>query len=247
MASWSSSTGNSGYAFSPWRDCARRSALSGAPAGLVTEPRWNTVRAVNRPGRVRIAWGIVLASVSLSSARVRAAGAEASPHALPGAAVSTQPDERLPTVASTPPAALPPPSADSDRRTISAAEPESLGWTLFSTLLSLGAIVALIYLTLNVGLRRLIAARGMPFARAGLVKVVERVMLDPKRALFVVHAAGDYLLIGGGGEGLSLIARLDPVEVERLLRQPASSPAQPSAFLQKLLSRRGEVPPGGRV
>jgi flagellar biogenesis protein FliO len=114
-------------------------------------------------------------------------------------------------------------------------------------LLSLGAIVALIYLALNVGLRRLMAARGLPFARSGLVKVVERVMLDPKRALFVVHAAGDYLLLGGGDEGLSLIARLDSGEVERLLRQPNPSPARSSAFLQKLLSRRGEVPPGGGV
>lgn len=127
------------------------------------------------------------------------------------------------------------------------AEPESLGWMLFTTFLSLGAIVVLIYLTLNFGLRRLMVARGTPFGGRGIVKLVERVMLDQKRALFVVQAAGEYLLVGAGEDGLSLIARLNAPEVERVLQRPASAGGQLSPFLQKLLQRKGDEPPAGKV
>jgi flagellar protein FliO/FliZ len=114
-----------------------------------------------------------------------------------------------------------------EKRHNAGPEGESLGWTLFSTFLSLGAIVVLIYVTLNFGLRRLMVARGMPFGRPGVVKVVERVTLDPKRVLFVVRAAGEYLLVGGAEQGLSLISTLKADEVERVLelaRRPTALP-----------------------
>ena len=56
----------------------------------------------------------------------------------------------------------------------------------------LGIVVALAYLTLNVGLRKLLGIRTTGGAR-GLVEVLERVPLDQKRVLFVVRA-GDELL-----------------------------------------------------
>lgn len=114
---------------------------------------------------------------------------------------------------------------------------ESMVGTLFKTFLVLGMVVALIYVSLNYGLRKLMGIRGMPVGRSALVKVIERIPLDPRRTLFVIQAGGEYLLVGGGEEGLSLISKLDPTEVSRVLEQRTAAAAAPSAFLQKLLSR----------
>ena len=117
------------------------------------------------------------------------------------------------------------------------------GWVLLRTLVVLGMVLGLIYLTLNLGLRRLMGIKGVPGGRATVVTLLERVPLDQKRALFVVRAAGEYLLIGGGDGSLSLISKLDPAEVERLQREKPPSPLALSPFLQKLLTRRGGPPP----
>jgi flagellar biogenesis protein FliO len=123
-----------------------------------------------------------------------------------------------------------------------AEEPESLGWTLIRTLLVLGAVVASIYLTLNVGLRRLMGLQAVSAGRQPLVSVVERLPLDQRRSLFVVKAADEYLLVGGGEAGLQLLSKLDSAAVERLRAQrPETNVVPLSPFLQKLLSRR----PGG--
>jgi flagellar biogenesis protein FliO len=103
----------------------------------------------------------------------------------------------------------------------------------------LGAVVAAIYLTLNVGLRRLMGLQGASLGRQPLMSVVERLTLDPKRSLFVVKAADEYLLVGGGEGGLQLLSKLDPEAVARIREQrPQASAVPMSPFLQKLLSRR---------
>ncbi|MFP2962174.1 flagellar biosynthetic protein FliO [Myxococcus sp. 1LA] len=126
---------------------------------------------------------------------------------------------------------------------------ESLGWTLVRTLLVLGAVVASIYLTLNVGLRKLMGLQGVAAGRQPLVSVVERLPLDQRRSLFVVKAADEYLLLGGGEGGLQLLSKLDVEAVERIRAQRPQTNAVPlSPFLQKLLSRRSggspSQPPG---
>ena len=123
---------------------------------------------------------------------------------------------------------------------LGAGEELNLGWTLFRTALVLGIVVALAYLTLNVGLRRLMGIKSIPGA-SGVVSVLERIPLDQKRVLFVVKAANEVLLIGGSDLSLSLITKLDPAEVEKL-KAPPSPPLQLSPFLQKLLGRK-EAPP----
>ncbi|MBU8894997.1 flagellar biosynthetic protein FliO [Corallococcus sp. M34] len=128
-------------------------------------------------------------------------------------------------------------------------EPESLAWTLVRTLAVLGAVVASIYLTLNVGLRRLMGLQGVPMGRPSVISVLERVPLDQRRTLFVVKAADEYLLVGGGGgeSGLQLLSKLDREAVERIrAERPPSNVVSLSPFLQKLLSRRtgGSTPPG---
>ncbi len=117
------------------------------------------------------------------------------------------------------------------------------GWVLLRTLVVLGIVLAVIYLTLNFGLRRLMGLKGLPSGHASVVTLLERVPLDQKRALFVVKAAGEYLLVGGADGGLSLIAKLDAAEVERLQRERVATPLALSPFLQKLLTRRGGPPP----
>ncbi len=120
-----------------------------------------------------------------------------------------------------------------------APEELNLGWTLIRTFVVLGFVIAAIYLTLNFGLRRLMGIAAVPRGQA-VVQVVERIPLDQKRAMFVVKAAGEYLLIGGGDGSLQLIAKLDNAEVEKLRVQPAPS-VTVSPFLLKLLKRR-DVP-----
>jgi flagellar biogenesis protein FliO len=83
--------------------------------------------------------------------------------------------------------------------------------------------------------------------RKQLVTVVERVPLDQRRALFVLKAADEYLLVGSGESGLQLLSKLDTQAVERIQSersQPAANVVPMSPFLQKLLSRRtGSTPP----
>jgi flagellar protein FliO/FliZ len=124
-------------------------------------------------------------------------------------------------------------------------EPESLGWMLTRTLLLFGAVVASIYLTLNVGLRKLMGLQGVPMGRASVVSVVERVPLDQRRTLFVLKAADEYLLVGGGESGLQLLSKLDTEAVERIRSErPPAKVVSLSPFLQKLLARRDATPSG---
>jgi flagellar biogenesis protein FliO len=110
----------------------------------------------------------------------------------------------------------------------------SLGWTLVRTLVVLAMVVGLAWLTLNVGLRKLLGIRAG--TGGSMVRVLERVALDPRRALFVVEAGGEVLLIGGGEGSLSLLAKLDPGQIEKW-RAASPSVIQQSPFLDKLLSR----------
>ena len=144
--------------------------------------------------------------------------------------------------------------ADELDRELGMAEPEadaaqeSLGWVVVRTVALLGAVLAAIYLTLNVGLRRLMGLQGVPVGKASVVSVMERIPLDQRRTLFVLKAADEYLLVGGGEGGVQLVSKLDRDAVERIrAARPPSSPVSLSPFLQKLLSRRtgGTTPPPG--
>jgi flagellar biogenesis protein FliO len=125
---------------------------------------------------------------------------------------------------------------------LAGGEELNLGWTLVRTMVVLGMVVALVYLALNVGLRKLLGIK--PTAGTSLVTVLERVALDQRRSLFVVEAAGEVLLIGGSDNSLTLLSKLDRAEVERLrAERAASKPVQLSPFLQKLLGRKDAPPP----
>ncbi|MDC0714710.1 flagellar biosynthetic protein FliO [Stigmatella sp. ncwal1] len=205
--------------------------------------------------RPLVACGWLLIAPSLAAAQ-----AVSSPPAVPGASVpaasaesSQAPAVLSPTPvapAASPQAASPQAAAgeelpDPFATDVSPEEPESMGWTLVRTLLLLAAVVASIYLTLNVGLRRLMGLQGVPVGRPSVVAVLERLPLDQRRTLFVLKAADEYLLVGGGEGGLQLLSKLDTEAVERIrAERPQTAPIALSPFLQKLLSRRtGSTPP----
>jgi flagellar protein FliO/FliZ len=117
-------------------------------------------------------------------------------------------------------------------------EEKSLGWQLVQMLLVLGAVIMLAYVSLNWGMRKLLGIR-TPGSGGSLVSVIERVPLDQRRAVFVVKAANEYLLVGGAEQQLSLISKLDAAEVEKIQAQKrTAAPALTlSPFLQKLLGK----------
>jgi flagellar protein FliO/FliZ len=182
---------------------------------------------------VACGWLLIAPSLALAQAVSAPPPAQAAPSApaapaAPTAASPTAGDE------------LPDPFAAE----ASPEEPEGMGWTLLRTLLLLVAVVASIYLTLNVGLRRLMGLQGVPVGRPSVVAVLERLPLDQRRTLFVLKAADEYLLVGGGEGGLQLLSKLDTAAVERIRAERPPAPAVPlSPFLQKLLSRRTGSPP----
>jgi len=85
--------------------------------------------------------------------------------------------------------------------------PGGYGVALLQTLFALGAVCVLAWVVLRWGARRGI---GMG-ALGGRVRVLERIALDPRRALYIVKV-GDRVLLLGAGDGGSpaLITEIDP-------------------------------------
>jgi flagellar biogenesis protein FliO len=113
------------------------------------------------------------------------------------------------------------------------AATDSPAYMLFNTLAALGLVVALIYVTLHLGARKLLKLGPQPGA---LVRVVERVPLDAKKSLYVLQAAGEYLLIGGTESSVALLGKLDPSAVEQALAARQVKPPAPGSFLARIQS-----------
>jgi flagellar protein FliO/FliZ len=134
------------------------------------------------------------------------------------------------------------PAVDLDSATKTPERPESFGKQLVQLVVVLGLVLALVYLTLNFGLRKLMGVpRQMLGGRSGIVSVVERVALEQRVSLYVVKAGSEYLLLGRTDQALSMLHKLSPEDVAKLQSEKPQAPFSP--FLQKLLARRGEPPP----
>ncbi len=83
----------------------------------------------------------------------------------------------------------------------------NLGWALLRTAVVLAGVILLADLTLNVGFRRLLGIK--PSTTKGLVTVLDRVVLDAKRSLFVVKAGSEVLLLGGAEGSVTLLSKID--------------------------------------
>jgi flagellar biogenesis protein FliO len=91
---------------------------------------------------------------------------------------------------------------------------DDLIWPFIKTMLMLCLVLGLVYLTLNKGLGKL-----MQRTQAGKrIKVVERVTLDQRRAIFLVEVDGEEILLAAGEGG---VVRLD---------QDKPAPAAASGF-----------------
>ncbi|WP_375766657.1 flagellar biosynthetic protein FliO [Archangium gephyra] len=196
----------------------------------------------------RPAWLVCACLLLAPLARAEAPASHAPPAPAAAPAPSAEPSKSPAPAAQAAPA-TPPPSTDEfgapSQPPGMEEEPESLGWMLTRTLLLFGAVVASIYLTLNVGLRKLMGLQGVPTGRPSVVSVLERVPLDQRRTLFVLKAADEYLLVGGGEGGLQLLSKLDTAAVERIRSErPPANVISLSPFLQKLLARRDATQQG---
>ncbi|MDP1918203.1 MAG: flagellar biosynthetic protein FliO [Myxococcales bacterium] len=116
-----------------------------------------------------------------------------------------------------------------------------LGWSLVRTFVVLGLVIGLAWLTLNVGLRRLMGL-GPATGRRGIVTVVERVPLDQKRTLYVVRAGDEVLLLGGSDLSVTFLTKLDAKVIEESAPK-STGQVSLSPFLQKLLGKKDAPPP----
>jgi len=110
--------------------------------------------------------------------------------------------------------------------------PSGYGISLLQTLLALGAVCILAWVVL-----RWSAKRGLGLGGGRRVKVLERVPLDGRRALYLVEVGGRVLLVGAGDASApNVLMELDPDDLPDLpeqrsfadvlakLRKPDSAP-----------------------
>jgi len=121
----------------------------------------------------------------------------------------------------------------------------SYGGLLLRTLLALVVVLALAWVLLRWGMRRLLpgGAGGRP------LRVVARVPLDGRRAAVLVEAAGRYLLLGVGEGSVTLLTELAPEAVaQALAAEAAARPRRFADVLKERMSRPSPPsPPPGRA
>ena len=117
---------------------------------------------------------------------------------------------------------------------------------LLETLLALGLVCGLAYLVFRLMLPRLNNIR----SANSMVRVVDRVGLDPRKSLYVVEVAGRWLLIGASEAGVHLVSELDAQSAEEAAeelerRRSAPSPSVEAARrafserLARLMNKKG--------
>jgi flagellar protein FliO/FliZ len=117
---------------------------------------------------------------------------------------------------------------------------------LLETLLALGLVCGLAYLVFRLVLPRLNTVR----SANSMVRVVDRVGLDPRKSLYVVEVAGRWLLIGASEAGVHLVSELDAQSAEEAAeelerRRSAPSPSVEAARrafserLARLMNKKG--------
>ena len=100
------------------------------------------------------------------------------------------------------------------------------GAALLQALIALGVVTLLAWLVL-----RTVSGRRGPSPGLGHVRVLERIPLDARRALYLVRVGSRVLLLGGGdGAAPSLLAELDPEDAQGLPQRRTAFDALLSRF-----------------
>lgn len=130
----------------------------------------------------------------------------------------------------------PPPPLDPVERppAFTTGDAGSFLWSFVKSMLMLGLVLALIYLVLHKGLGRLMQRTQM----GKRMRVVERIALDQRRALYLIEVDGQEVLLAGSD------AAMVAVELPRNKeREPPSSAASPAVRFSTDLGKTGRPPP----
>jgi flagellar biosynthetic protein FliO len=109
------------------------------------------------------------------------------------------------------------------------------GELLATSLLVLVGVCVLAFVLVRVARRYLGAPRG---AGAGMLDVVARVPLEPRRSLYVVEVAGKALLVGTSEMGLTVLSELDRDAVRARAGEVAAARTGFAELVQAAWARR---------
>lgn len=109
----------------------------------------------------------------------------------------------------------------------------SFAASLAQMLGSLAVVLGLIYLASYLSRRWSAGGVGRP-GRQNHIRVVETRHLAPKKSLLLVAVGGEYLLLGNGSEGITLIKQIDMLEEHEEIEAHGAEPQRKLAFQEKL-------------
>ena len=89
----------------------------------------------------------------------------------------------------------------------------------------LAGVLVLAYAALRWWLPKLGAGTG---SSRGLIQVLEKRSLEPRRHLYLLKACSQYVLVVSSETGLQFLTELDPVGVEAALQAPSAKQEPPS-------------------
>jgi flagellar biogenesis protein FliO len=116
-----------------------------------------------------------------------------------------------------------------------AGQVPGVGWSsVMLSLASLGVVCLVAW-----GALRLLAGRGVGKA-SGLVRVIARCPLEPRRSVYVVEAAGRSFLIGVGEGPMTVLAELDGDQLLKSAREASVAAPGFAEVLARALGRRSE-------
>lgn len=101
----------------------------------------------------------------------------------------------------------------------SAGDLPGLGGSLALSLVSLGVVCLLAYVSM-----RWLSRRGVGRGE-GPVRVLARCPLEPRRAVYLIEAGGRCFLVGVGDGPMSMLAEIDPASVSGQVRETESGGA----------------------
>jgi len=129
------------------------------------------------------------------------------------------------------------PGGMTDATPVSAPDLPSYGGLLLKTIIALIIVIAIAWIFLRWGLRRLIPGAGP----SPDLRVIARLSVDGRRALVVVEAYGRYLLLGVTEGGITLIKELPAEEIAAAERRRAADPRK--SFAEVLFQKLRPIAP----